>query len=653
MRTRILNSTKLQFIVILLFSFLAYSNIFQNQFLGDDKNYLENWQTIREIKNIPQLFLGHEFLGTPRYRPIGSTFLVLYYQLFGENPFGYHVVSLSIHLISTILIYAIALEICKRKIIAFIASLLFGIHPINIEVVGFMISSINIGYAFFLASFFFYIQFRNSNQERFKWASLFFASCAAFSYELTLTLPLIIILYDLCFRKLNLKKFTSNLSIYSFYFLVTFLYLFIRYFLLHIYDRITHLEGSFYLTMLVMVKVITKIISLLILPINLSINPIIPPGIQSLLNPYTIALNKDKILSQKISDVDVLLGLILILSLIIIAYKNFAKKPIITFCIGWFFITLLPVANILPQTTIFQERYVYLPSFGYAFLLGYILHALYRLENQLVFKKVKNMLIIFLVIILTLGYSLRTYLRNNDWRNEITMWSRLASQIPYDAATNFHLANLYAQDNQHELATQYYQKIVNINPNIAESYGKLGQVYLKQGKADLALKNFSQALSLYPDFISAREVIESLTNFKSKPSLQVTRADGVWKMYVNDSLLFFYPEGWQVEEKQGGVEIIDTNDNFVVSIRLDSLNQSYQDYLASQQEQYGILENQGLAAIPTFEKAYVKIWKDKQLQKIQFFLFGKNTALKILVYPGDSAQMKVFDQIIQSMIVTN
>jgi len=80
---------------------------------------------------------------------------------------------------------------------------------------------------------------------------------------------------------------------------------------------------------------------------------------------------------------------------------------------------------------------------------------------------------------------------------------------------------------------------------------------------------------------------------------------------------------------------------------------SINDYLSRQNEVYGTLVNQGLAQIPDMDTAYVKVFQDQGIQKMQFFLFKTNKVVKILVYPSDPPKMKVFDKIIQTLKIEN
>ncbi|MBI2595276.1 hypothetical protein HYW46_00900 [Candidatus Daviesbacteria bacterium] len=159
-------STKVQILIIILATFLAYLNIFQNGFVVDDEDFIVNWKEKQEITNVPLMLKGNnppKFGGI--YRPIRGVLYTFYDQIFGANPFGYHLHSILVHLGVTVLVYFITrqliqglgsrgwglgLEVKTKKNstipytlpqrgklrlypIPFISALLFGLHPIHTD----------------------------------------------------------------------------------------------------------------------------------------------------------------------------------------------------------------------------------------------------------------------------------------------------------------------------------------------------------------------------------------------------------------------------------------------------------------------------------------------------------------------------------------
>jgi hypothetical protein len=136
------------------------------------------------------------------FRPVRSLLYTVYFQIFGtNNPAGYHLHSLLVHLVATGLVYLIILNFkflilnqgSKSKFLnhfAFTAALLFGLHPVHTEAITYMAASMEMtGIVFMLFAFYLYLKNKNV-------LSYLFAMLAFFTYEMTLTLPLLLLLYE-------------------------------------------------------------------------------------------------------------------------------------------------------------------------------------------------------------------------------------------------------------------------------------------------------------------------------------------------------------------------------------------------------------------------------------------------------------------------
>lgn len=635
----LVKNTKIHLLLIAIAVFASYSNIYKNEFLGDDLLHIETWQDVKDLRNIPNFFAGKEFSDARiRYRPVGSSFIALNYALWGKNPLGYHVTFITLHLINTALFYFIAKNIGKNPLVALASASIFGVHPVTGEVVNIVFSSISLGFTFYLASFWLFLKSQGGKNRQLYILSLVFFIMASFSYELTLSLPLAILLYIVIFlrKKSIFRTLQFHFKTYIPYFAVVLFYLGLRTFILHISAKADYLVGSFYLTMLVMSKVFLKYILLVIYPSLLSINHTVLAGVQVWVDPFT---NNDAIRSLFIFQPNILFNFLVLGGMLVGAVMLFKRIPVVSFAIGWFFVTLLPVSYLLPQDTIMQERYLYLGAFGIILLVMLGLYILTTKRRLAVF--------VVLVLILVSAYGTRTYLRNQDWKDPITMWSSMARQLPNHVMTHVQLAYMYEEAEQYSKAIETFNKVIALEPRIPEAYYQLGNIYQTLGQKEKALQYYNDALALLPGYLPAKQAVDLLTNPKSA-SVYLH-----WRQYViDDKISFFYPKEWKTQKInefvsgkiKHGVTIKTSEDSFYIAVVVG------QSELMQQQESYGSLVNQGLASAPNFDQAFVKIFKDENTQKMLFYLFKGDLVLKILVYPSDSLQMKTFDQIVQSIL---
>lgn len=538
----IINNVKVQILVIILLASAVYANTLSNEFVWDDKRFI-GWELPRSFKNIPIFLIGG--LPPPHqgdYRPIKGIILTIDYFLFRANPFGYHLQAILIHLASTLLVYSVVKLILKNRlssvsasIVAFMTALIFGVHPIQTEAITFVTSSSDvIGVTFLLASFYFYLknQSDQANRKLYLVLSAIFAYLAYLSYEMTFVLPLLIILYDLCFKRFSFSTIKNNYKKYLIYFGLLFIYLFLRLVILNVRQEEDYLAGSFYFTMLAMIKVVGKYILLIIWPVNLTINHQISKGISSWPG---IEFNKEAVLSQSVSDPQLILSIGVIVLLLLIAVFTVKKIPIITFGIFWFFISIASVLNVIPISALMAERYLYMASIGYCLILAFIIFTIYNRFKGVPFSLIGQIGVVCFFIATLSFYSYRTVLRNFDWKDSFTLWSKVVKESPQSvighhnlgsayleadefdkAIKEFEIASIYNsknfyevplnlgiayfKKNQFDLAQEQFQITIEKKPNSYLTHFFLAEIYSQKGEVDKAVEAYKKAVELNPNF---------------------------------------------------------------------------------------------------------------------------------------------------------
>ncbi len=702
-----------QLIFIIISTFFAYVNIFQNDFVIDDQGLILDWPTIRNFNNLPALLLGElppNFQG--KYRPLRSVLHLIYYHIFGDNPFGYHLHSLVVHIISTIIIFFIIKEIFERlqkrtSITPFAASLLFGLHPIHVESITYISASLDsTGILFFFTAFLFYL--KSLKHTKFLPYSLVFSALAFFTNEITLTLPLIIVLYDITLGKIPISDISKRLRIYASYLIIAFLFIFSRTFI----ARVGLLNGdymahSFVHTMIMMPVIFVRYIYMFLLPTGLSYVHTLAPGFESYMNPHS---NFQSILSKTFLDFDVLFSIIFLLGLASLAIYFYKKFTIFSFSVGFFFISLLPVSYIVPAGPGLSERYLYIPSLGFVLLLAYLIDYLS--------KKVKIGFVLTLLFLIASLYGIKTHLRNKDWKNTESLWQSVIRVYPNSLLGHFNLSNAYTQNNKLELAIQESFAILKSTPNFWEIHFNIANNYYRLGKLIEAEEELKKTFSLSPDFLDAyilqgqiylqrqkfdqaitqlqRGLNTDISNYEvlgKKKTQEETMAklarihfllgqayeaknslglasqsytealrltpdffdSGIWKSYsTGQGILLSYPQSWQVKDLGEKIVFDVIASGFRVELRLlQILSSSTPDQFLSTQSQLGTLVNQGPAQIPNFDSAYLKIWETDQRTTIyQFFLFKGKKSLEIVVSPVNTTfDKKNFDMFVSSIQV--
>lgn len=452
--------------LIILSSIISYTNIFFNDFVWDDIVFITENQEIKSISNIPAFFTK-DSEGT--YRPLRSTYYSLIYSIAKTKTFFYHLNSIILHTIISVLVFLIIKRLLKNKDTALIASLIFTVHPIHTGRVTNMTAGFDLpGILLLFLSFYLYILFSESKKKKYFVFSILFFISGLSSSEEAVIVPFLIILYEFC---LNKKKFLDKkdwITKYSYYFVFLIAYLFIRFFLINLIGRVPDYESpGIIFTMMTMVKVVIKYMILLIAPLNLKLYYDVP-------------------IVRSFFEIGFLISLVIIISIIIIAIRKFNK--ILLFSTAWFFISLLPFLNILPIVVLMAERYLYVPSFGFCLLLGYLIN---RIKN----KKVVITISLLVIII----FSSLTIERNSQWKDNITLWTETVKDAPYSSRAHDNLGYTLEQMGRYEDASLEFSKAVELKPDNYKALANLGVALAKLGKINESIERLESAVDIKPD----------------------------------------------------------------------------------------------------------------------------------------------------------
>jgi len=449
-----MNRNLIYILIIVLLSFISYSNTLGNDFVWDDSKFVLDSPEVLSLERSVKSFTTDQF---DLYRPIRSMFYFATFRMFSMNPALYHLFAILLHTIVSILVFYIIKNIFSRNIALFSASL-FSTHPFHIGRVSNITASFDIiGIVFMLTSFLFYIYYRKNPSKKQLIFSIIFFILALFSSEESYTLPLLLLLYEF----ISKKKYKTTF-VYSG---ILAIFLILRIFILKIGARVESFPGgSALVTFLTMPKVVFQYIFLSFIPINLS--------------PF----RKTEYISNFL-DIWFLIPFFLILLLVYFVYKYKSSKELIFFS-GWFIITLLPFLNITPLQTIMAERYFYLASISTVFLISFIILKLpknYRLP---------------LIGLLTIVFISLTIFNNTFWKDEYSLMQRGISLNPDSSQAHNNLGSYYFERDDLEKAFEHFQKAVESDPDNDKAWINLGVLYSKIGEYNLSIAALESALTI-------------------------------------------------------------------------------------------------------------------------------------------------------------
>src|SRR3989339_654558 len=507
-------------LVIVCFSQFIYLTSLSNQFVYDDEFTIVTNYFVKTWNNFPLLFNSDYFKlsGELSYRPIVTLSYFIDYTLWKLNPFGFHFTNTLLHTLNSVLLFFLLKRIFNCRTTSFITTIIFSCHPVLTEAVNAVSYREDLLAAtFFIAAFLLYM--KTSKDER-SISPAYFTSVVCyllgiFSKEMAITLPLIIFLYELIFTKVQSLSYKLT-RYYTGYILTTIFYLFMRFVVLHnpVESHVSYPGGSIFINFLTMSKVLASYIKLFFFPFNLCADYVIP-------------------YSTSLSDTSFILSLLLLVAVIVITYKLFFYSKSQFFSVVWFFVTLLPVLNIVPIENIMAERYLCLPIIGFCMLIGNLL--VQRHNKSGPFNNA-SITVILLVLILAI-FSFKTMKQNMVWTDQTVLWTNTARISPKSFKAHNNLGNIYRNagrldeaivelkyalslyndyiDAHNNLGVTYrkkgmlkealleYQRALQINPHYPHAHNNLGVLYAKSDYLDLAISEFNNAIVNKPDFANA------------------------------------------------------------------------------------------------------------------------------------------------------
>ena len=462
---------------------IAYSNSLGGEFIYDDDYVVLRNLSIRNLENFPYFFSNHStvaFSGLSEeiYRPLTTLSFALNYFFGKVNPFGYHLVNMLFHAFNAILLFLFLSALFENFSVALFASLFFACHPVQTEAVTWISGRGNVLFLFFyLSSLIFYMKFIKGEKKIYFIYSILACAMSLFSKEMAITLPLMIVACDIHF--FNGGKLKNKIYRYLPYFAITIFYLLVRLSVLGKVSQCGWWGGSPYYTFLTMSRVLIDYIKLLIIPARLC---------------AFYAVN----ISYTIAETPVMISLALLALLAIAMPFIFRRSRLGSFAICWFFITILPVSNIIPLKALMAERYLYMPSIGFCICLALCVAKIGTININGIIDNGKALASLVAACIV-IAYSAKTIARNEDWKNAATLTRSIIAVSPMNPWAYNALGSVYLSEGKSQKAIGPIMKSIALSRDFAAARSSLGFAYTELGRFDDAVKMFRQALAIKPD----------------------------------------------------------------------------------------------------------------------------------------------------------
>ncbi|QPJ62185.1 MAG: tetratricopeptide repeat protein [Candidatus Nitronauta litoralis] len=509
---------------------LGYSSVLHSPFNFDDGLVVLN---NRAILNLATFFQLH----TIHYRHLFYLTFAFNYHLGQEDPFGYHLFNIGVHLVNSLLVFAVVRITVEKGCdwgrssamrIATLTALVFAFNPIQTEAVSYISGRTSSLMAmFYLLSLMGFIQ-AETRQISWKGRVFCYSLCflagasAILSKETAITLPAALLLYDVCFmRNKNFRTFKPRI--------------------LWVYGPVLlSISCLFFLSPSMWEHVVTW---------SQKINPgyalqqltVIPFGAKMVLFPINQVFDYDWPYSSLSTDTLRIFSSLLAVGIFSgIWLKLYRAFPLAAFGVGWFLLILSPTNSFLPRMDLLSERNLYLASFG-LLLIGAATAECVGFGARS--SKIARLLVTVCAAIVVVCFMTLLIHRNAVYESNISLWEDALKKNPGKPRIYHNLSHFYTERKDFDNAFIMLKKLAASNATpYYRSYAhtNLGNIYALWGDMANAEREFVQAVQIYPRLPSGHfnlGVLFATRGMDKEAHLSFNRARAAKKYHPQKHLL--------------------------------------------------------------------------------------------------------------------
>ncbi len=513
------------YISLAFLTLLAYANTWRHSFHFDDIPSILEKPWIRGLDKIP------DFIFSFWQRPLVILSFNLNYALSEFEVWSYHAFNIAMHIVAVFLLYRLA-QLIQRFLVEplpsgfpFLAACLFALHPLNTQSVTYISSRSSVmATVFYLSAMLFYFSRKkdseSANMTRLDrvlimglffifgpvlGAVLFFILGTALgaglffilgmlSKQIVVTLPASMVLFHYFIVSRSgpgewLRKNYRWLTGGALAILLAIVYK----------ARwggglvtATENDATPWSYFLIQTQVIPlEYFRKMLLPLNLS------------LDSDMVAVAEG--FSAKLLPGMLILALYIVLCGWLVLRKSKALSALCGFSLLWILVTLTPTSSVIPLLDVMVEHRTYLPMIGFCLLASALITcAASKLKtSSATGKRIADVAVACGVAALLLLLTAGTVLRNEVWKDEVTLWTDVKQKYPNHLRAINNLGSAYDKKGDYENAIKELKSALALNPNYVQALSNLGNIYGKQRKFQESIPIFEKVIQLDPSYAPA------------------------------------------------------------------------------------------------------------------------------------------------------
>lgn len=495
--------------MIVLFVFLAYLPVTKAGFIWDDDTFLWENPLIKAKDGLYRFWFTTE---PPDYFPLTSTTLWFEWRLWGMDARGYHIVNILLHALTSVFLWLVLRELKIPG--AWVAALVFGIHPVNVESVAWITERKNTLPMFFYAlTVLYFLKYEKNERTGYYLFSLLSFLLALLSKTSVVMTPFVLLLCVWWLKgKIPIKDLIKT----------------VPYFLLSLILSLTTIWFQY-----------NRAIGVDIVRNDGLISRAIIAGwavwfyLYKALVPVHLSFVYPRWEANPGSFVSYLPGILLLILPGILWWKRNAWARPFCFGFGYYIVTLFPVIGFL--NIYFMKYSLVADHWQYTSIPGIIALAVGIVSHyhQNLKKDLKSAVWVLAGIILCLLFFM-TWKQSMIYMDENTLWrdtlkknpnaglahnnlGRMLQEkgeykkarehylmamkiMPTDMLIPYNLANTLKEQGEIDQAIFYYQKAIEINPDFFHARNNLGLAYMEKGEGEKAMQCFQKVIEINPRY---------------------------------------------------------------------------------------------------------------------------------------------------------
>lgn len=438
------------------------------------------------------------------YAPVQMISYMLDYVMWGLWAGGFLLTNIVIHSVNGILVYRLFVELLGERFVATVGAAMFLLHPVQVETVAWVSQRKNLlAMMFFLLSWLWYIYYREVKGRKQQVAytvSLAAFALALLSKSIVVIFPLVLVIYDFCYLPSTCRKRLLDKVPYA---LAAGIAAYLALQSQSLYEgggrELDYHGGTLLATFYTMLPVFCKYVSMLVWPVHLS------AGYAPQIHTFP--------------DLSVCLSGLFLCVLLFIGIKLFIANRKLGFWVIFIVLGLLPVSQIVPLSTLINDRYLYFPIIGVAALFAV---GTAKLRDMAVMRfrlLCYSMLALCYVVLSTISFR-----QVGVWRNAVSLWSNAVVINPESPHIWERLGEAYhsATPIMAERALNAYNRALELTPSSDVSLKEMtlynvGLLCNKSGEFETGHNALIRLLESNPDhvmgWVALGDNLKSTDNF--------------------------------------------------------------------------------------------------------------------------------------------